>query len=88
MMKQMSRDIDAKDCRLIVDYDANGMWGLQLCRANRDKKLDAEAVKTFLEEIVDEHANAKVDRIVHCVFGLPWGTASPGFKSFYRQPDA
>ena len=83
----MCRDVDASNCKLIVSYDANGMWGLQLISANRDKKLDADAVKTFLEEVVDEHAKAKVDRIVHSIFGLPWGTAAPGFKSFYRQPD-
>ena len=87
-MKQMSQDTTANDCRLIVSYDANGMWGLQLCAASRDRKLEPEAVKAFLEQVVDEHANARVDRIVHSVFGLPWGTAPPGFKSFYRQPDS
>jgi hypothetical protein len=64
------------------------MWGLQLCRANRDKPLDAEAVKLLLEQVIDEHAEAKVDRIVSCVFGMPWGTAPPGFKSFYQQPES
>ena len=87
-MKQVSRDIHANDCRLIVNYDANGMWGLQLTRANRDGNLDAHAVKAFLEKVVDEHARAKVDRIVHCIFGLPWGTAPPDMRSFYRQPDS
>ena len=81
------RDSDANNCRLIVSYDANSMWGLQLTRANRDKNLDADAVKAFLEEVVDEHAKAKVDRIVHSIFGMPWGTAPPGFESFYRQPE-
>ncbi len=87
MMKQACQDNDASNCKLIVSYDANGMWGLQLTSASRNGKLDADAVKAFLEQVVDEHAKAKVDRIVHSIFGLPWGTAAPGFKSFYRQPD-
>ena len=53
----------------------------------REHKLDAEGVKTALERIVDEHAQAKVDRIVHCGFVLPWGTVPPGLKSFDRLPE-
>ena len=54
---------------------------------NRDRKLDPAAVKVFLEQVVDEHAKAKVDRIVSCVFGLPWGTAPPGFRSLLSEAD-
>ena len=79
MMKQMCRDIDANNCSLIVNYDANGMWGLQLTCANRDRKLDADAVKALLEEVVDEHAKAKVDRIVHCIFGFHQGRRPRGW---------
>jgi hypothetical protein len=86
-MTQGYHDNETKNCRLIVSYDANAMWGLQITCASRERKLEPDAVKAFLEEVVDEHARAKVDRIVHSVFGLPWGTAAPGFQSFYRQPD-
>ena len=64
------------------------MWNPLLCYAQQERKLDAEGVKAVLQQIVDEHAKAKVDRIVHCVFSLPWGTVSPGFRSFCRIPPA
>jgi len=78
---------ESKDCRLIINWDAANMWNPLLCYAQREHKLDAEGVKTALERIVDEHAQAKVDRIVHCGFVLPWGTVPPGLKSFDRLPE-
>ena len=63
------------------------MWNEVLYLAQRERRLDATEIKATLEEIVDEHAKAKVDMIVHCAFALPWGTVPPDFKSFYRLKD-
>ena len=75
-----------KDCRLIINWDAANMWNPLLCYAQRERELNAEGVKAVLEQIVDEHAKARIDRIVHCAFVLPWGTVPPGFQSFDRLP--
>ncbi|MFN0169160.1 MAG: hypothetical protein ACKV22_22275 [Bryobacteraceae bacterium] len=77
----------SKECRLIINWDQQNMWALQLTYAHRRKTPDPVAVKAMLEDIVDEHAKAKVDRIVHCVFAMPRGTVGPGFRTFQRQPD-
>jgi len=74
-----------RDCRLIINWDEASMWTHPLTYLQRGKEPQAENVKALLEEIVDEHAKAKVDRLVHCVFALSHGTVSPGFKSFYRH---
>ena len=80
---------ELKNCRLIINWDTANMWNPLLCYAQRQRELDAEGVKTVLEQIVDEHAKAQIDRIVHCGFVLPWGTVPPGFQSFDRlAPDA
>ncbi|MBM3804701.1 MAG: hypothetical protein FJW26_20595, partial [Acidimicrobiia bacterium] len=78
----------ARDCRLMFSWDQMEMWRLQLAYAHRGKTPEPGAVKTMLEQIVDEHAKARVDRIVHCFFALPRGTVPPGLRSFYRDPIA
>ena len=75
----------AGECRLMINWDQSSMCGLQLTRAHRNRKPTAESVKAMIEQIVDEHAHAKIDRIVHCVFALPRGTVPGGFESFYRD---
>ena len=76
-----------QDCRLIINWDTCNMWNEVLYLAQQERKLDAGEIKDTLEQIVDEHARAKVDMIVHCGFVLPWGTVPPGFKSFNRMKD-
>lgn len=73
------------ECRLMINWDQIDMCGLQLTRAHRHQQPTAESVKAMIEQIVDEHARAKIDRIVHCVFALPRGTVPGGFQSFYRD---
>lgn len=75
-----------KPCKLIVNWDQMNMWALQLTYANRGRTPDPVAVKAMLEAVVDEHANAKIDRVVHCAYALPRGTVSPGFRSYHREP--
>jgi hypothetical protein len=75
-----------KECKLIINWDQQNMWALQLTYAHRGKTPDPVKVKAMLEAVVDEHAKAKIDRIVHCVFALPRGTVSPGFRSFHQEP--
>jgi hypothetical protein len=73
------------DCRLIVTWDQQSMWCIQLAAAHRTKAVEPESVKQMLEAIVDEHAKVGVDRLVHCMFALCSGTVPPNLKSFYRQ---
>ena len=61
------------------------MWTHQFAYFQRGKEPQAESVKAMLEGIVDEHAKAKIDRLVHCVFALSHGTVPPGFKRFSRH---
>ncbi|MBM3803089.1 MAG: hypothetical protein FJW26_12380, partial [Acidimicrobiia bacterium] len=74
----------AKECRLIVNWDQMNMWALQLTYAHRGKTPEPGAVKTMLDQIVDDHAEAKIDRIVHCFFALPSGSVPHGLRSFSR----
>ncbi|MDA0660111.1 MAG: hypothetical protein O3C60_14890 [Planctomycetota bacterium] len=75
----------SSDCGLIVTWDQQNMWCIQLALAHRSKAVEPESVKQMLEAIVDEHANVGVDRVVHCMFALCAGTLPPNLKSFYRQ---
>ena len=62
------------------------MWTLQLKYAQRARELNANEIKAFLEQIVDEHAKAKVDRVVHCVISIPFGGIYPWYKPFGQCP--
>lgn len=76
---------EPRECRLIVNYDQMSLWGLQLGRAHRTKPIEAKSVKAMLESVVDEHAKAQVDRLVHCVFAMCLGTVPPNMQSFARE---
>ena len=58
----------------------------------RDPKPDAKGtfgpddVKDLMEQIVDEHARAKVDCIVHCLYVMPNGAMPPGLKAVHTIP--
>ena len=75
-------------CRLIVNYDEINLWTYQMrwARSVRGDDLSAVEVRTLIEQIVDDHARAGVDRLVHCVFSLPWGPIGPGFEGFQQAP--
>lgn len=73
------------DCRLMINWDQRNIFALQLTYVHRHQEPEAEAVKTMIEQIIDEHARAKIDRIVQCVFALPKGTVPAGFQSFERD---
>ena len=83
-----SKDQKLSSCKLISCQDGLNMWAYQLrwAQSLQEKKLEPEAVKAMIEQIVDEHAKAKVDLLVDCVFWLPWGTSNAGFKTFNRAP--
>lgn len=70
----------------MINWDQRSMFALQLTYALRHKVPDAAAVQALLEQIVDEHAKARVDRAVQCVFALSRGTVPAGFRSFERDP--
>ena len=69
----MAADGKLQDCRLIINWDTCNMWNEVLYLVQQERKLDPAEIEATLEQIVDEHAKAKVDMIVHCVFVLPWG---------------
>ena len=58
----------------------------------RDRKPDIKAtfgpddIKALMERIVDEHAKAKVDCIVHCLYVMPNGAIPPGLKAVHHYP--
>ena len=74
-----------RDCRLMINWDQFNMTALPLTYVHLDADPEPEKVKALIEEIVDEHAKAKIDRIVECVFSMSKGTVPPEFKSFYRE---
>lgn len=74
-----------RERRLLINWDQAAISSLQLTYAHMDNDPQAEEVKAKIEDIIDEHAKAKIDCIVQTVFALPNGTVSANFKSFYRD---
>ena len=54
--------------RIIVNWDENCMWDYFFARKKPAVNNPAIA-KQIIEEIIDEHAAAEVDTVVHCFFG-------------------
>ena len=75
----------SRERRLLINWDQAAISSLQLTYAHMDKDPEAKEVKAMLEEIIDEHAKAKIDCITQTVFALPRGVLPPNFKSFYRD---
>jgi hypothetical protein len=75
-------------CRVILNCDEFNLFRYQLrwLKAKLGRDPQTAEVKAMLEQIVDEHAQAKVDRLVQCLFSLPWGASPPGFETFNRAP--
>ena len=82
-------DQEPNECRVIINYDEFNLFRYQLrwLEADLGREPNPEEVKAMLEHVVDEHAQAKVDRLVHCIFSLPWGASTAGFKTFQRAPE-
>ena len=76
-------------CRIIINYDEFNLFRYQLrwLKAKLDREPTPQETQELLEYIVDQHAAAKVDRLVHCIFSLPWGTVTDGFETFERAPN-
>lgn len=71
-----------RECRLMINWDQFNMAALQLTYAHAHRTPEAGRVRRKLQDVVDEHAKAGIDRIVQCVFAMPNGAVLPGFKSF------
>ena len=76
-----------QNCRLLINWDEQSMWTGLLGHAQQERALEADEVRAMLEQMVDEHAKAKIDVLVHCVFALPWGAVPASFQTFNRVPD-
>jgi len=67
--------------RLMINWDEQSMWRSQLMMRQRMKQpLDAAAVRKVLEDGVDHHARAGIDRFVYCAWAR-FDSPTPGFKS-------
>ena len=53
--------------KLVMSYDMTSMW-FPAQMAAQGENADAQALKNMLEDIVDEHARAQVDILIHCVW--------------------
>ncbi|MBM3459521.1 MAG: hypothetical protein FJX77_13450, partial [Armatimonadetes bacterium] len=71
-----------RECRLMINWDQLNMAALQLTYAHAHRAPDAQGVRRLLQNVVDEHATAGIDRIVQCVLAMPRGTVIPGMRSF------
>ena len=65
--------------RLLMNYDMTALW-FPVRVAYQKQDVDAEAMKRMLEEIVDEHARARIDTLVQCVW-VRFRTHMPDCKS-------
>ena len=64
----MAAEVPKSERRIIVNYDPGSLWF-----PARQDRGSAKATQKILEDIVDEHAKAKVDTLVHCIFEMGWG---------------
>ena len=61
-------------------------------RVPRDPKPDAKGtfgaddIRALIEHVVDEHAKAKVDCLVHCLYIMPNGALPPGLNTVHHHP--
>lgn len=70
-----------RSVRVMINWDEQSMWRSQLMMRQRMKQpLDAAAVRKVLEDGVDEHARAGIDRFVYCAWAR-FDSPAPGFKA-------
>ena len=79
---------NGEQCRVIINYDEFNLFRYQgrWLAAHLEREPTPVEVKELLEHIVDQHAEAGVDRLVHCIFSLPWGVSTDGYETFIRAP--
>ena len=68
---------DEREWRIIINWDEENLW-FPLLKARGLSEPSGEAARKLLEEIIDEHAAAKVDTVVQVIFGA-------GFKHLIRS---
>lgn len=77
----VAADPVGRPVRLVVNWDEQSLWRSQLTMRQRMKQsLDATAVRKVIEDAVDEHARAGVDRFVYCAWAR-FESPAPGFKT-------
>lgn len=77
----VAADPVGRPVRLVVNWDEQSLWRAQLTMRQRMKQsLDATAVRKVIEDAVDEHARAGVDRFVYCAWAR-FESPAPGFKA-------
>ena len=83
------KPVDSELCRIVVNYDEFNLFRYQLrwLKDHLEREPSPAEAKEMIEQIVDQHAKAGVDRLVQCIFSLPWGTSTAGFKTFNRAPN-
>ncbi|MED5449173.1 MAG: hypothetical protein VYA62_13185, partial [Planctomycetota bacterium] len=70
-----------RSVRVMINWDEQSMWRSQLMMRQRMKQpLDAAAVRKVLEDGVDQHARAGIDRLVYCAWAR-FDSPAPGFKA-------
>ena len=70
------------DRRIVINWDTANMWSPAF-QDGRGKSADKKA----LEMIIDEHARAKVDTVVHCVYQSLMGYISSSHAEIQTDPD-
>jgi len=81
LLRAAEPDPVERPVRVMINWDEQSMWRSQLMMRQRMKQpLDAETVRKVLEDGVDQHARAGVDRFVYCGWAR-FDSPAPGFKS-------
>ena len=70
-----------RSVKVIINWDEQSMWRSQLMMRQRMKQsLDAATVRKVIEDGVDEHARAGIDRFVYCAWAR-FDSPAPGFQA-------
>ena len=70
-----------RSVKVMINWDEQSMWRSQLMMRKRMKlSLDAATVRKVIEDGVDEHARAGIDRFVYCAWAR-FDSPAPGFQA-------
>ena len=70
-----------RSVRVMINWDEQSLWRSQLMMRQRMKQpADAASVRKVLEDGVDHHARAGIDRLVYCAWAR-FESPVPGFKA-------
>ena len=78
-----SETIPPSDHQIVINWDEGAMFNfLPIQTASEQDDADAATIRSMLEEIVDAHADARIDVLVHGVFSgfmcmMPYPRLSP-----------